>query len=102
MPAYLIVRAEVVDPDVRDDFDRWYENEHLPDARQAFSAASAWRGWSDVEPNVHYAFYVFDTLAEAQAVPASDAIEGLIAEFDRLWGDRVTRTRDVVESIQAL
>ena len=31
-----------------------------------------------------------------------EAIKGLIAEFDRVWGTRVTRSRDVVEQIQVL
>jgi len=26
----------------------------------------------------------------------------LVAEFDRVWGDKVTRSRDVVELVQAL
>ena len=37
---FLIVRAEV-DPAARDAFDTWYQNEHLPDAVKAFSAAGA-------------------------------------------------------------
>ena len=45
---------------MRDAFDAGYQNEHLPDAVKAFSAAGAWRGWSDVDDNVHRAFYEFD------------------------------------------
>ena len=48
MTAYLIVRAEV-DPSVREGFDTWYQNEHLPDAVKGFNALSAKRGWSRVE-----------------------------------------------------
>ena len=95
MAAYLIVRAEMRDPDVRDAFDRWYQEEHLPDATRDFGALGAQRGWSDVDPNVHYAFYRFPDLAAARAVGDSDAIKALIAEFDRLWDQRVTRTRDI-------
>ena len=101
MTAFLIVRAEV-DPSVRDAFDAWYRNEHLPDAVGAFSAAGAWRGWSAVDDNVHMAFYEFADLAEVNRVMGSDALKGLIAEFDRNWGGKVTRTREVVESIQAI
>ena len=35
MTAFLIVRAEV-DPAVRDAFDAWYQDEHLPDAVRSF------------------------------------------------------------------
>ncbi len=100
MSACFIVRAQVVDADVKDDFDRWYEEEHLPDALKAFKARRAWRGWSTVDASVHYAFYEFDDRASAQAIQGSQALEGLVAEFDRLWGDRVTRTRDIVDVVQ--
>src|SRR6202008_4494189 len=101
MPAYLIVRAEVQAAD-RPRFDRWYAEEHLPDAVAAFSATRAWRGWSALDGSVHYAFYEFEDAARAQAVMSSEAIKGLVAEFDRAWGTRVIRTRDLVVSAQAL
>ena len=101
MTAFLIVRAEV-DPSVRDAFDAWYRDEHLPDAVRAFRALGAWRGWSDVDDRVHMAFYEFDTLADVNRVMESDAIRDLIAEFDRKWQGKVTRTREVVESTQAI
>ena len=101
MTAFLIVRAEV-DPSVRDAFDAWYRDEHLPDAVRAFSALGAWRGWSDVDDRVHMAFYEFETLADVNRVMESDAIRDLIAEFDRNWQGKVTRTREAVESIQQI
>ena len=60
------------------------------------------RGWSDVDPKVHMAFYEFETLADVNRVMESDAIRNLIAEFDRNWQGKVTRTREVVESIQQI
>ncbi len=102
MTAYFIVRAKVAEPALKDDFDRWYQSEHLPDAFEGFNARRAWRGWSAVEPLVHYAYYEFDDIARARAIQGSDALKGLVAEFDRVWGDRVTRSRDVVEVVQTL
>jgi len=99
MTAYLIVKASVPESD-RDAFDRWYQEEHLPDAVVAFNARGATRGWSDVEAGVHFAFYEFPTLQAANAIADSRAIKALIEEFDLTWKDRVTRTRDVVEIIQ--
>lgn len=101
MPAYLIVRAVVPEAE-RKAFDVWYAEEHLRDAVKAFKAERAWRGWSQVEPQLHYAFYQFATLAAVQAVMGSDAIKGLVAEFDRKWGSRVTRTREVLDVAQTL
>jgi len=102
MTAYFIVCAKVVDAADRHSFDRWYQNEHLPDALKGFNARRAWRGWSAVDPNVHYAYYEFDDLAAAQAIQGSDALKGLVVEFDRVWDDKVTRSRDVVEVVQAI
>jgi len=101
MTAFLIVRAEV-DPAVRDAFDAWYQEEHLPDAMESFGAAGAWRGWSDVDANVHMAFYEFADLPEVKRVMGSDALERMIGEFDRHWQGKVTRTREVVESVQSI
>lgn len=100
MTALFIVRAEVQDPSARDDFDRWYEDEHLPDALAAFDATRAWRGWSDVDHRVHFAFYEFPSLAAAQAISGSDALKSMVAEFDAKWGERVTRTREIVPVCQ--
>jgi hypothetical protein len=102
MTACFIVRAQVMDATIEDDFDHWYQAEHLPDALKAFGARRAWRGWSEVDATVHYAFYEFDDVARARAIPGSDALKLLVAEFDRMWGDKVARSRDIVELVQSL
>ena len=101
MTTYLIVRAEVPEAD-RAAFDKWYEAEHLPDAKKAFQVQEAQRGWSDVTPGVHIALYTFPTLDRAREATGSQAIKDLIAEFDRVWQERVVRTREVIEIKQAL
>jgi hypothetical protein len=102
MTAYFMVRAQVVDAAIKDDFDRWYQNEHLPEALKGFNARRAWRGWSAVDASVHHAVYEFDDLARAQAILGSDSLKHLVAEFDRVWGSKVTRGRDFVDVIQAI
>lgn len=102
MTSYFIVHAKVVDAADKLSFDRWYQNEHLPDALKGFNARRAWRGWSAVDPLVHYAYYEFDGVVQAQAIQGSDALKRLVAEFDRAWGDKVTRRRDVVEVVQTI
>ena len=91
----FVVRAVVANPDDRPGFDKWYETEHLPDALKAFSALRAWRIWSRSDPSVHIAFYEFPNAAAADAVQSSEGIKGMVAEFDRAWGDKVTRSREV-------
>jgi hypothetical protein len=102
MTAYFIVRSELADAAVTKEFDRWYGDEHLPDAFKGFNARRAWRGWSAVDASVHYAFYEFDGMDRAQAIQGSDVLLGLIAEFDRVWGDKVKRSRDFVEVVQTI
>lgn len=96
MTAYLVVRAVVADPADRAPFDHWYRTEHLPDALKAFEAISAMRGWSTTDPSVHFAYYRFGTLDAVHAIGQGSAMKALIAEFDRVWGTRVVRTRDIV------
>ena len=101
MAAIFMVRAVVPEED-RETFDQWYEQEHLPDAVQAFRALRAWRGWSDVEEGVHHAFYEFGSLERVREISTSAEIKALIAEFDRKWGTRVVRTREIVSYKQRL
>ena len=61
MSACFMVRAQVADTALKSDFERWYQEEHLP-----------------------------------------DALKRLVAEFDRVWGDKVTRSRDIIEVIQSI
>lgn len=96
--AVFIVRAEVPEAD-RAAFDRWYETEHLDEAEEAFGAIRAWRGWSKVDPAVHMAFYEFDSLAKAEAVPGSEALKILVGKFDAEWQGRVTRARELIEIV---
>lgn len=102
MTVHLIVRAQVTDPRDKEPFDRWYQEKHLPQAVAAFHPIRAWRGWSDVDPMLHFAFYEYAALASVEAAIASDAMKGLIAEFDRMWGTRVPRAREVVVCTQML
>ena len=92
----FMVRAVVANPDDRPSFDTWYEKEHLPDAVKTFSPLRAWRTWSQSDPSVHIAFYEFPDLTAAQMVLDSDTLKGLIADFDRAWGTKVSRTRELV------
>ena len=98
----LIVRAEVATLSDRPLFDDWYRTEHLPEATAVFKAKRAWRAWSRLDPSIHYAFYEFSDIGAALAAINSDAINSLIAKFDDAWGNRVTRTREVVETVQSL
>ncbi len=95
-PAYFVVRATVADPADRAAFDEWYRREHLPDAVKAFGVNKAWRFWSVSDPAVHQATYEFADRAALDRTVNSEAMEGLVAEFNRCWPD-VTRKREIFE-----
>jgi hypothetical protein len=99
--AYLAVRAEVPEAD-RARFDHWYETDHLPWALRVFEARRAWRCWSRSDPAMHVAFYEFDSPETAEAVVNSDRPKPLVADFDRVWGDRVPRRREILEVVQEI
>ena len=98
--SYLVVRAEVPNEADRAQFDHWYATDHLPWAIRVFGAQRGWRCWSRSEPTVHYAFYEFADVAQAQALIHSEKIKPLVADFDRVWGDRVARRREILEIVQ--
>ena len=94
--AWFVVRAVVADPGDRAAFDSWYRDEHLPQAMEAFAVETAWRGWSASDPSIHYAYYRFGSMDRIDAVMAGPALAALVAEFDRCWNGRVTRTREIL------
>jgi hypothetical protein len=100
--ALLVVRAEVPNEADRAKFDHWYATDHLPWAIQVFRAQRGWRCWSRTDPAVHYGFYEFADAAAAEAMTRSEKVKPLVADFDRVWGNRVSRRREVLEIVQEI
>ena len=96
--AHLIVRTKLAKLADRQAFDDWYRLERLREAVKGFRAQRGWRSWSRTNPLVHFAVYEFATTDEAEAALDSPALVKLSAEFDRVWGTRVTRTREIFET----
>ena len=94
MPTSLFMVRAVVEPALRDKFDRWYAADHLPWACRVFKCEKAWRYWSTIERNAHYAFYRFADEPSMDAALAGEGLKELIADFDRTWPSGVTRSRD--------
>jgi hypothetical protein len=95
--SFLIVRARLTNLADRQRFDDWYGTKHLPTAVREFKAQRGWRAWSRTNPLVHIAMYEFGSVEEAEHILDSKALAAQIAEFDRVWGPDITRTREVVE-----
>ena len=99
MPTYFIVRATVSDPAKRAAFDRWYAQEHLPDAAKTFGAKKAWRFWSDTDPAVHQATYEFADRAALDHGTRPEVMKRLVADFDRDWPG-IPRQREIMTLAQ--
>ncbi|MGH8686753.1 MAG: hypothetical protein ACREVQ_03505 [Burkholderiales bacterium] len=100
MGAIFMVRAQVVDATAKEGFERWYRDDHLPDALKTFGARRAWRAWSDADPSVHYAMYEFDSIDQVRALPGSAGMTRMVKDFDDAWGKRVVRSRDSMTVVQ--
>lgn len=100
--AVLIVRARLNNLADRQRFDDWYHKEHLPTGLREFKAQRGWRAWSKTNPLVHIALYEFPSVEEAEDILDSAALAAQIAEFDRVWGAGIARTREIVEVAEEL
>jgi hypothetical protein len=96
---YFVVRATVADASRRAAFDRWYGEEHVPAAMAAFGVAKAWRFWSESDAAIHQAVYEFTDRAALDRAVTSDAMKGLVADFDRTWPN-IPRTREIMRLAQ--
>ena len=67
MRIFLVVKS-FVPSHLKKDFDNWYENEHLSEAKQSFYAISASRGWETENGDIHYAYYEFNNLEKAYKI----------------------------------
>lgn len=93
MPAAVfVVRSAVADPAKRPTFDKWYQNELLPDAVKSFRVKRAWRIWSLTDPAIHQAIYQFDDEAALDRA-MKEEVPRLIDKFVRHWPD-VPRIRE--------
>ena len=96
MPAaFFVVRATVPDPTKREAFDRWYQNEHLPDAAKSFGAKKAWSFWSLTDPSIHQATYEFADEASLDRAMKGEDQKRLVDDFNRDWPE-IKRTRETL------
>ena len=99
MPTFFIVRATVSDPAKRAAFDKWYAQEHLPDAVKTFGAQKAWRFWSESDPAVHQATYQMADRASLDRAVNGEGMKRLVADFDRDWPG-IPRAREIMTLAQ--
>ena len=101
MKIFLVVKS-LVPSHLKKDFDNWYENEHLSEAKQSFGAISASRGWEIENEDNHYAYYEFDNLKKANEILKSDALKKMINIYDKKWSNQIDRTRKIITITQEI
>ena len=99
--SFFVVRATVSDPARRAAFDRWYHEEHLPQALAAFGAEKGWRFWSETDPAVHQATYQFADRAALDRGTAPEKMKRLVADFDKAWPG-IPRSREIMTLVEEL
>lgn len=74
-PVVLLVQA-TVEPEVEDEFNRWYTEDHLPEILSCpgFIQAARYKS-SDAKPNTYLALYILDD-EEALKTPELDRVRG--------------------------
>ena len=100
MTCILIVKSDTTLVDKKE-FEYQYTNEHLSEAKRAFMAKNAKRGWIN-NTNFHLAIYEFENFEDAEKAINSKNLEILIKKFDQKWKNKVKRTRELTELIQII
>ena len=101
MRVFLVVES-FVPSHLKKDFDDWYENEHLSEAKQSFGAISASRGWEIENEDIHYAYYEFDSLEKANEILKSEALNKMINIYDKKWSNQIDRKRKIMSITQEI
>ena len=92
---FLAVRA-TVEANREDEFNRWYNTEHIPDVVNMFPAclgASRFKVTDGDGSHQYMALYAFRSAAELEQAFSSPEIKELIGRYDKAIGSFSTRAR---------
>jgi len=98
----FIVKANVK-PEDEDAFNRWYDEDHMPKALNRFPGVISGRRYKIMDGGDGYnymALYEFESQEKMTETMKSDAIQGLIQEFDAAFGE-VNRKRVLAVEIKS-
>ena len=98
-PGFLVAIAHV-DPDIRVEFERWYNDHHLPQAAHLLRASHAYRMHG--EGDAHVAVYRVDDLDRLDEPDPNGVLASLISEFNTRWPIGVSRRRYYLDLVQEL
>ena len=79
-----------VKPGAEEAFNRWYNEDHMPKALERFPGVISGKRYQITEGGDDYRFmamYEFESVDAMHEAVNSDAIQGLIKEFDEAFGE---------------
>ena len=79
-----------VKPEAEEAFNRWYNEDHMPKALERFPGVISGKRYQITEGEEDYRFmamYEFESVEAMHKTVNSDAIQGLIKEFDEAFGE---------------
>jgi antibiotic biosynthesis monooxygenase (ABM) superfamily enzyme len=95
-PDYFLSVRATVEAGREDEFNRWYNSEHIPDVVNVFPGclgASRFKVMDGDGSHQYMALYAFRTAEELKAAIGSPEIKALIHKYDEAIGSFSTRTR---------
>ena len=100
--AVFIVKA-MVKPEQEDAFNQWYDEDHMPKALNRFPGVTSGRRYKILEGEDGYnymALYEFESQEKLTETMKSEALQGLIQEFNAAFGE-VDRKRVLAVEIKS-
>jgi antibiotic biosynthesis monooxygenase (ABM) superfamily enzyme len=101
-PEHMLSVRATVNPGREDEFNRWYDNEHVPDAVRMLPGcigAARYRVVLGDGSHQYMALYAFESAAKLSAALSSPEITELINIYDRDIGAFSTRVRTTYERV---
>src|SRR5829696_4105054 len=104
LPEHLFMVRASVDSGREDEFNRWYNEEHLPDVAKlpGCVGAARYRVIDGDGTHQYLAVYAFESEAALRAVIGSDHLNEMIKMYDEAVGSFSSRARATYEQIYSL
>jgi uncharacterized protein (TIGR02118 family) len=103
-PEQLFTVRATVDPEHEEEFNRWYNQEHLPEALElpGCVGAARYRVLEGDGSHQYMATYAFESEAALRAALAGDYFRELVRRYDEAVGSFSTRARTLYTRVHEL
>ena len=103
-PEHLFTVRATVDPAHEGEFNRWYDEEHVPDALELLGClgAARYRVLEGDGSHDYMAAYAFESEAAMRAALAGEGFRELVRRFDEAVGSFSSRSRTLYTKVLEL